>query len=313
MEQRPGEMTLAECMLGYEQDLDRRRVMGEKVSPVYISNAAKYRVLWVCADASTKEHHPTRHTDFAEGIGHIRIRDLTSEDVLTFRTALLHATAPIHTIRSVLGAIRTALNWASAKGFIKDSPARNEWGKGNRLVPARQSVPALAPSNFLNIYSTARERVRLPLLLIAVSGLAAEEVFTLRWKDLDLGLGWVKVSGRKNPVTIPLGRRIVAQLKAAREVSRYAAPYDYVFPRADGGLINARSWVQSQYSPLVRVLTVKAEGKASVHASASTPFGTSPSLAGCPWGRAPGSWRVWPIVPSARSRWRGRSTSPPSV
>jgi integrase len=170
-----------------------------------------------------------------------RLCDIHTPDVQTFlnQKAARYAPSVLHHIRATLS--RT---FASAKewGYVESNPAL-----GVRLPRKRTVRPKVTfePSQVARILNALQEPHRTMVLLVAVTGMRASELFGLKWSDVDFerrllfirrtyyrgefGLPKNETSER----VIPLSPRLLAALHAHKQHVRHSS-MDLMFPNAVG-------------------------------------------------------------------------------
>src|SRR5690606_688841 len=105
--------------------------------------------------------------------------------------------------------------------------------------------------------------IRLPVLFAASTGLRASEQWALRWRHVDCDGAVVKVETRVDrhgveDVTksmagtreVPIGKALVAELKAWREASPFNGDDDLVFPNSEGGYTSHSNFSKRDFADL---------------------------------------------------------------
>lgn len=130
-------------------------------------------------------------------IGHLRLDRIRPGHVqLVIDSMLDHGLAPGTTVRarSVLG---NAMHRAVAWGLIPASPV----GVVSPPRPERPRLEVPTPAELLRLIEAARDtRWEIPVLLAATTGARRGEVLAVRWSDLDLHTGRLRITGSRQCV-----------------------------------------------------------------------------------------------------------------
>jgi len=148
-----------------------------------------------------------------------------------------------------LSACRSFFAWQLRNGLLAANPAT-----GVRAPKAPRKLPnVLDPDEMTQLVEVPADdalgkRDRALLELMYSSGLRLSETCGLRWRELDLDAGMVRVTGKGAKVRIvPVGRHAVAALRAWREASQPAGADAHadaerpVFPGRGGAPIGPRA------------------------------------------------------------------------
>lgn len=120
------------------------------------------------------------------------------------------------TVRSIYTTLRVALDDAVRDGLLATNPA----AAVKRPHVARHEAAHLSPADVVRLLDAAKDsRHHLALTLIATTGLRKGEALALRWTDLDLDGGLLRVAGTLGRVG---GKLTVSEPKTTR--SRRAVP-----------------------------------------------------------------------------------------
>jgi integrase/recombinase XerC len=162
-----------------------------------------------------------------------RWRDLRSEQVQTFIAGEHRRGLAPGTLKHNLAAFRSFFRYLAREGEAATNPAL---GVRSPKVPRKlpQVLDVDEVSALLDFPpgdpDAARDRALLELLYS--SGLRVSELTDLRWRDLDLHDGLVRVTGKGSKTRIvPVGRKAIAALETLREQDR---------PDADDPLVRGR-------------------------------------------------------------------------
>ncbi len=122
-------------------------------------------------------------------------------------------------IQRIVSGIRAMFRFAQRESWIKDNPAAHiNTPKAGRKLPATLDVDEI--NSLLDIPTdTAIARRDLAMLeLFYSSGLRLSELAALRWTDLDLNHGQVRVTGKGSKTRqVPVGRKAVSALEDWRK------------------------------------------------------------------------------------------------
>jgi integrase len=207
---------------------DFARKWGDAVLPTYRASTRNfYRDI-------LRRHLAPKFTNY-------RLCDIHTPDVQIFlnQKADRYAPSVLHHIRATLS--RT---FASAKewGYVESNPAL-----GIRLPQKRTVRPKITfePSQIARILDALKEPHRTMVLLAAVTGMRASELFGLKWSDVDFerrllfirrtyyrgefGLPKNQTSER----VIPLSPGLLVALHAHKQRAR-SSPMNLIFPNAKG-------------------------------------------------------------------------------
>ena len=146
---------------------------------------------------TVRDHeHSVRH--ILPPLGQVPAAELTPAQVAAWQAAQLQhgnrqtegPCAP-KSVRNYRGTLHACYAWALSLGIVPRNPV--EAVPAPRLADAVVTVPELAEAQR---YLAALRRTRLyaPVLLAATSGMRRGEVLALRWRDVDLGSGRVRVA-----------------------------------------------------------------------------------------------------------------------
>lgn len=162
-------------------------------------------------------------------IGRIPLAKLLPSDVEKLILALRSAELADSTIRQIYTVLRLGLDGAVRDGLL----ARNPAASVQRPGVARKEAAHLDPQRVTELLAAAKDsRYHTALLLIATTGLRRGEALALRWSDVDLDAGVLRVRETVQRIegklstgevktdrsrrTIPLSQAIVALLRRHR-------------------------------------------------------------------------------------------------
>ena len=226
---------------------------------------------YICPDAErhAEGRRPPRLRAFTEGIGRVKLSQLTARGVGGFRDRLRSAGVHVTTTRKILGTLQLVLEHANACDLIAINVARGVKVIGRRDEGARKIIPP-SKEDVKALMDAADPDFRVRLIVAGATGLRAGEFHALRWRHLDLAKAEMMVQARVDAYgnedvtktaagmrTIPLARTIVAELKAWRLQSPFSKPDDLVFPSRRGGYENHDNMVKRRLKPLFEAARVQ--------------------------------------------------------
>jgi integrase len=213
---------------------------------------AKYLVTWLDEAATTTLRPRTveAYQDVIDGyivpaVGRIRLVDLEAQDVARMVTGVLKAGRSPQTAKHAHKVLRVALGQAERRGLVTRNVATLV--KSPRVV--RPTLTALSAADARRFLSATRGHPRWPLYVLAITtGMRRGELLAIRWQDVDLVAGELRVEHTIRQVsrwrfaldepktdrsrrTLPLSRLAVEALKVQKSGAPSAA---FVFARADG-------------------------------------------------------------------------------
>jgi integrase/recombinase XerC len=171
---------------------------------------------------------------YMQSQGIARWRDLRGEQVQALIAAEHRRGLNPATLRAKLSAFRSFFKYLARRGEVGVNPAQ-----GVRSPKVRRKLPQVLDADEVgalveiegNEPETVRDRALLELLYS--SGLRVSELTSVRWRDLDMGEGMLRVTGKGSKTRIvPVGSRALAALGALRELDS---------PRPDDPLVRGRN------------------------------------------------------------------------
>jgi len=169
-----------------------------------------------------RSHEKAIALHIAPQLGEIRATELTPADVATWQAARIAAGAAPKSVRNYRGTLHACYAWALTLGLVTANPVSPV--PAPRLPEGRVDPPSLADARRY-IDALAGTRLWPALMLGALTGMRRGEVLALRWKDVNLVKGTVRVTrnltGRNKatlafgPPKTAAGRRAIALPAAA--------------------------------------------------------------------------------------------------
>ncbi len=148
-----------------------------------------------------------------------RWRDLRSEQVQSFVAAEHRRGLAPGTLKHMLAACRSFFRYLAREGEAATNPALGVRSpKAPRKLPQVLDVDEVAALLDFPTGDPEAVRDRALLELLYSSGLRVSELTNVRWRDLDLGEGLIRVVGKGSKTRIvPVGAKAIAALATLRE------------------------------------------------------------------------------------------------
>ncbi|MGE5167393.1 MAG: tyrosine-type recombinase/integrase, partial [Deltaproteobacteria bacterium] len=174
-----------------------------------------------------------RLREFLAAQGVTRWREARGEQIQALIAKSHRAGLSPGSLRDMLSAYRSFYRWLAREGEVAVNPAiAVRSPKAPRKLPQVLDVDEVgALLDFpTNDPESVRDRALLELLYS--SGLRVSELTSVRWRDLDMDEGLIRVTGKGSKTRIvPVGGKAIAALQALREQDR---------PGADDPLVRGR-------------------------------------------------------------------------
>lgn len=188
--------------------------------------------------------------------GDRKLQEIEGDDVAELVVELIAAGKAGWTVKNVLTTLSAVYRWASGRRKLAALNPVRQLEKHERPKTRKRKGRTLQPREIealLNSATTDRYRVLLAVAIFA--GLRLQELLGLRWQDVDLDAGEVRVrhqltrkGSRLVEVKTDAGVREVtlrsqlAQiLRHYKAASRYSLPGNYVFSTTTGGPLGSRN------------------------------------------------------------------------
>ncbi|HET7930583.1 MAG TPA: tyrosine recombinase XerC [Rhodanobacteraceae bacterium] len=174
-------------------------------------------------------------TRFAESLSLAHWNELRSEQLQTLVANEHRRGLEAPSLRAMLSACRSFFRYLAHEGNIRNNPAMGVRSpKVRRKLPEVLDVDEAATLVEVDAGDPLAVRDHAMLELLYSSGLRVSELCGVRWRDLDVDEGLVRVTGKGNKTRIvPVGRHALAALATLRE-SQLAGADDPVL-RGRGG------------------------------------------------------------------------------
>jgi len=306
------EKTRRSEVLGSVADIPTRReaerLLNERLRHV---NSSEYRPLsnctfrefvrdvWLPSVLPTVKFSTQKHYQYAVNIhllpefGDMPLRVITRDRVQNFvfaKSSTLSWKTVKH-LRTVLGMVMTA---AEFRDLISENPVRK-----TRLPRRLQQDerPAISPEQIGNLLEKLPEPSRSLAALLALTGLRIGELLALRWRDVDLETGFLRVrqtvyeghfdepKSRRSRRSIPITPCSVAILEKRKPTA--ADPEALVFATRRGTPFSRRNLLRRQLAPVATEIGLKGaswhwlrHAYATMLDAVGTPIGTTQAMLG---------------------------------
>jgi len=206
---------------------------------------------------STKLHYKyIVNTHLVPQFGDMQLRLITRESVQSFLAGKLRAGLAWKTVKHIRTTFGTILRAAEADDLLSDNPVHKT--RLPRRGPISEKA-SIAPEKLLELLDALPEPSQSLAWLLALTGLRIGELLALRWRDVDLESGCVRVrqtvyegqfddpKTRRSRRTVPLGNRGVEIL--ARRRPSPLDPEALVFASGRATPLNRRNLLNRQLKP----------------------------------------------------------------
>lgn len=144
-------------------------------------------------------------------LGHVKVKDLTVDDVAGFVAGLVEAGYNPTTIKRAHGRLKSALKYAMSRGKVN----KNVCDFVHLPKSEVKDRPVLSNDQRQRLFSAAFENIqnsslRVAVFLGACTGMRRQEVCALRWSDFDAANGTVSVN---RAIALGKGRTYVKETK----------------------------------------------------------------------------------------------------
>ncbi|WP_043623600.1 site-specific integrase [Ensifer sp. ZNC0028] len=266
--------TVGDAIDAYAKELQAQEDKGQRTR-MYVTNTA----------GQLRDHvRPT--------LGTVKLADLTARYVTDLIKLLEGKGVGLTTIRRTIGSLSRTLDYAVAQDMVAGNVAKGRRVEGKRgegtekvVPPTKEEFDAIlkAADEFKQPRSLQPHALPLRVRFAARTGLRASEQWALKWSDLDLENASLVVSSRVDAFgkfdttksaagqrTVRLSRKMVTDLKAWREVTRYKEDDDYLFPDARGGFTRHTNFVKRFWLPALKAAGVDTGWHSLRHFAVST-------------------------------------------
>lgn len=263
-------------------DAFRIRIEGQMQAGIYRPDADKVSVREVCEsfldhcegrcerdERMTRKtltvyrghvHNHILHED--RGLGSRKLSQLTARSVGEFRDQLRTSGVTVPTARKILATLHSALEYAISQDWVATNAARGTKVIGPRDEGSKKIIPP-SKQDMRAVLETADEDFRLILLFAACTGARAGEQWAVRWGDVDLEKGNLKIGRRVDAYgeegapksaagvrTVPMSGQLIAMLKAWKLKSNFKKSGDLIFANGVGNHIGHDNVIKRRFLPL---------------------------------------------------------------
>jgi integrase len=262
-----------------DADAFRVTVEGQLQAATYRPDAGKLTVKQVCDSflaycegRSRRDERMTRkvfevyrghiNKHILPSIGSRRLSQLTARAVGEFRDRIRTAGVTVPTTRKVLATLHGILQYAISQDWIATNAAHRVRVIGPR---GEGSAKVTAPSkeDMRRLIAAADEGLRLMLIFAAATGARAGEQWAVRWDDVDLDSGELRISRRVDSYgeegapkstagvrMVPLSGQLASALKAWKLKSRFSKPEHLIFANRRGRYLKHNTVFKRRFLPL---------------------------------------------------------------
>ena len=226
--------------------------------------------------------------------GDMQLRLISRELIQSFLGGKLRSGLSWKTVKHIRTTFGTVLAAAEMQGLIPNNPARQT--KLPRRGPVAEKPP-IAPEKIRQLLEALPEPSRSLAWLLVLTGLRVGELLALRWRDIDLALGCLRVrqtvyegrfddpKTRRSKRTVPLGAKGVEILSVFKP--QCIDPEALVFATRRGTPFSRRNLLNRQLAPTCERLGIKGvtwhwlrHANATLLDAVGTPLGTVQALLG---------------------------------
>jgi integrase len=232
----PAGATLKAAQASREEHRAKRR-RGETFAPAKVPTVNEYGPTWLDSQVAlrprTREAYTWGLAHAYRHLGRLRVNEVRADDIAELIGKLRREGLAARSVTGVLGPLSGMFNAAVRKGLRAGNPVA-ELRPTERPRSARRAHRVLSADELRRLLAAAEEPWRLPLTVLALSGLRVSELLGLVWSDIDLDAGVLHVraqlqrntSERVEPKTPEAVREIdvLPELVAALRRHKLASP-----------------------------------------------------------------------------------------
>ena len=197
-------------------------------------------------------------------LGDMQLRLITRESVQSLLTSKRRSGLSWRTVKHIHTTFGTILAAAVMEGLVPDNAVRKT--KLPRRGPIAEKVP-IDPKRVCALLEALPEPSRSLAWLLSFTGLRIGELLALRWRDVDLDAGLIRVrqtvyegqfddpKSKRSRRTVPLGTQ-GAQILAARKPGA-CDPEGLVFAARNGSPLSRRNLLNRQLKPTCKKLKLE--------------------------------------------------------
>lgn len=273
-------VTVKEVADHYVEHVKGRSKRGERFTRRHLDMVKGRIYNYICPDPKRAEQRKpfSRVTVFSEGIGGIKLSQLTARVVGDFRDRLRSAGLSIPTTRKVLTTLHAILEFAISRDIVAVNAAKRVKVIGRRDEGSKKIIPP-SKDAFRRIMDVADEDFRVKIVFAAASGVRAGELHALRWHHIDFDKSEVSIETRVDAYnvedapkseagvrTVPLAADVVTLLRKWKIRSKWSKPEDLVFPNEQGRYVRHTHMLTGKFYPLFKKLDPPVSARFNWHA-----------------------------------------------
>jgi integrase len=244
---------------------------------------------------STKKHYQyVLRVHLYPSLGEMQLRLITRDVVQGFLSAKLRSGLSWKTVKGIRTAFGTVMGAAEMAELIPSNPVRKT--RFPRRGPTKQKAE-IVPEKIRELLDSLPEPSHSLAWLLSLTGLRIGELLALRWQNVDLGLGILRVTEsvydghfdvpktERSERSVPLAPMAVEILAARMPAG--ADPKALVFKTMAGGPLDRHNLTNRQLKPICKKLGLVGVGwhwlrhvNATLLDAVGTPLGTVQALLG---------------------------------
>jgi integrase len=243
---------------------------------------------------SKKHYQYIVNVHMIPAFGDMQLRLISRESVQSFLNGKLRSGLSWKTVKHIRTTFGTVLGAAEMRALIQSNPAHQT--KLPRRGPVAEKTP-IAPEKIRQLLEALPEPSRSLAWLLVLTGLRVGEALALRWRDIDLALGWLRVrqtvyegrfddpKSKRGKRTVPLGAKAIEILSAFKP--QCIDSEALVFATRHGTPFCRRNLLNRQLAPTCERLGIKGvtwhwlrHANATLLDAVGTPLGTVQALLG---------------------------------
>jgi integrase len=255
---------------------------------------------WLPDSLPTLKHSTKLHYEYVTAthlipeFGNIQLRLITRESVQGFLNRKLRSGLSWKTVKHIRTTFGTILKAAETYDLLTNNPVLKT--KLPRRNTAEEKTP-IAPESLLSLLEALPEPSKSLAWLLVLTGLRIGELLALRWREVDLEIGFVRVrqtvyegqfddpKTKRSRRTVPLGKKGVELLIARKPAN--ADPESLVFASKNGTPLSRRNLLNRQLKPISEQVGLKGtnwhwlrHANATMLDAVGAPLGTVQALLG---------------------------------
>jgi integrase len=222
---------------------------------------------YICPDPQWRDGRgKTKVTPFTDGITNVKLAQLSRKRVIALRDRLRRAGLSVVTTRKVLTNLHAILEYAIGEDAVASNAAHGVKVIGTRDEGSKKVIPP-PKAAMKALIGVADPDFRVKLVVAASAAPRAGELHALRWRHFDFAAAEITIETRVDAYhdedvtktaagmrTVPIGAKVISELKKWRLRTKFAKPDDLVFPNKKGGYVGHTNMVKRKFKPLFDLL-----------------------------------------------------------